>query len=212
MIAKLTGMVDSLGDDWAIIDVGGVGYLVHASARTLGRLALGGRASLMVDTHMREDQITLYAFFDQTERTWFRQLITVQGVGPRLALSVLSALAPDALALAVAAEDRKALVRADGVGPRLAQRIVAELKDKVRAPLGGAARAAVTATADMAGNGASPAGDGADPAIEDAVSALVNLGYGRSEVFVAVARARDALGPDGSFDALVRQGLKELSA
>ena len=131
MIAKLTGLVDSLGEDWVVIDVGGVGYLVFGSGGTLGRLAVGEIASLEIETHVREDHIHLYGFADAVERDWFRILMTVQGVGARVALAILTVLAPDQLMPAIAAGDRAALTRAAGVGGKLAGRIVAELKDKV---------------------------------------------------------------------------------
>ncbi len=134
MIAKLTGLIDSTDGEGAVLDVGGVGYLVFCSARTLARLpARGMPASLLIETHVREDHIHLYGFADAGERDWFRLLTTVQGVGARLALAVLSVLGPDDLARAIAAADRASLARAPGVGPKLAGRIAAELKDKVGA-------------------------------------------------------------------------------
>jgi Holliday junction DNA helicase RuvA len=201
MIAKLAGTVDSVGPDGAVIDVGGVGYLAFCSTRTIGRLPPPGAAvRLLIDTHVREDHIHLYGFIDAAERDWFRLLTTVQGVGARLALAVLSAVTPEALLLAILAQDKAVLAQADGVGPRLAARIVNELRDKV----GGLALAA-----------ASPAG-GEGPAIPDkgaaadAVSALVNLGYRRAEAFGAVAAAARRLGDDAALDALIRAGLQEL--
>lgn len=204
MIAKLTGRVDSLGDDWAVIDVGGVGYLVFCSGRTLGRLAEGGPASLVIETHVREDHIHLYGFMDAAERDWFRLLTQVQGVGARVGMAILSALSVDDILHAVAAGDRTALCRAPGVGAKLAGRIVSELKDKVGAiALGAAARgpAAVvrTGAGDAAGNTA------------DAVSALVNLGYGASEALRAVSQAAGRLGGDVDLPALIRAGLSELA-
>ena len=202
MIAKLTGIVDSLGADGAVIDVGGVGYLVSASRRTLGALGRPGeRAQLVVETQMREDRIQLFAFIDAAERDWFRLLTAVQGVGPRMALAVLSVLDPTALTLAVAAQDKTAFTRADGVGPKLAGRITAELRDKV---------GAVTQTPTPARPAASslPA---AEPARDDAVSALVNLGYGRSEAFAAVARAGESLGDAATAEALIPAALRVLA-
>lgn len=197
MIGKLTGLVDSLGDDWAVVDVAGVGYLVFCSRRTLGRL--DGRrdaVSLLIETHVREDHIHLYGFAERAERDAFRLLSRVQGVGSRMALAILSVLAPEALAQAIAAQDRATLTRANGVGPKLAARIVSELKDKVgtleMGPAAGVARA-------FAGSA------------EDAVSALVNLGYSRSDAFRAVAEATRELGSEASLEALIRGGLKELS-
>ena len=202
MIAKLAGIVDSVGEDGAVIDVGGVGYLTFCSTRTIGRLPpAGSPARLLIETHVREDHIHLYGFIDAAERDWFRLLMTVQGVGARLALSILSAVTPEQLALAIFAQDRTVPARADGVGPRLAARIVNELKDKV----GGLAPATpLSAPAALA---ASP-GDG--PAAE-AISALLNLGYRRAEAFGAVAAATQRLGPAAATDALIRAGLQELA-
>ena len=201
MIAKLAGILDSAGPDSAVSDVGGVGYLAFCSSRSLGRLPPpGGAARLLIETHVREDHIHLYGFIDTAERDWFRLLTTVQGVGARLALAILSTVAPEALTLAILAQDKASLARADGVGPKLAARIVNELRDKV----GGLAIAAQTAhTAGM-----SSAEDGA---AADAVSALVNLGYRRAEAFGAVATAARRLGDDAAIDALIRAGLQELA-
>jgi len=202
MIAKLTGTLDHIGPEGAVIDVHGVGYLVFASTRTLGQLpSSGGPARLLIETHVREDHIHLYGFADAAERDWFRLLTTVQGVGAKVALAILSAVAPDELTLAIVAQDRTTLARADGVGPKLAARIVNELKDKV----GGLALAAT--------NSAAPAPQAAnDPgATGDAVSALVNLGYRRAEAFGAVAAASRRLGGDAKVDALIRAGLQELA-
>ena len=201
MIAKLTGILDHTGPEGAVIDVGGVGYLVFASARTLGQLPSPGEAArLLVETHVREDHIHLYGFIDAAERDWFRLLTTVQGVGARVALAILSAVAPSDLTLAIVAQDRAMLARADGVGPKLAARIVNELRDKV----GGLALAAT--------NAAAPAPATNEPGVTgDAVSALVNLGYRRAEAFGAVAAASRRLGGDAKVDALIRAGLQELA-
>jgi len=199
MIAKLRGRVDSTGEDWAVIDVGGVGYLVHCSRHTLGALpAPGGGAEVSVETHVREDHIHLYGFAEAAERDWFRLLITVQGVGARLALAILSAVSPDDLGRAIAAEDKALVTAAPGVGPRLAGRIVGELKDR--------------AGDLMLGLGGGPAATSppADGAAADAVSALVNLGYRRGDAYGVVARAVGELGADAGLDDLVRVGLKEL--
>jgi holliday junction DNA helicase RuvA len=196
MIAMLAGVVDQRGGDSLVLDVNGVGYLVFASARTLGRVPIRGEPlRLLIETHVREDHIHLYGFADEAERGWFRLLTTVQGVGARLALALLSVLPPDALVTAIMAQDKAALARADGVGPKLATRIVSELKDKV----GGIALGPVAATE------AAPAAAG------DAVSALVNLGYSRSDAFAAVVQAAKRLGDEAKIDALIRAGLKELS-
>jgi Holliday junction DNA helicase RuvA len=202
MIAKLTGVLDHIGPDGAVIDVGGVGYLVFASTRTLGQLPpAGGPARLLIETHVREDHIHLYGFIDAAERDWFRLLTTVQGVGAKVALAILSAVAPNELTLAIVAQDRTTLARADGVGPKLAARIVNELRDKV----GGLALAATNAVAPAP----QAANDGG--ATGDAVSALVNLGYRRAEAFGAVAAASRRLGGDAKVDALIRAGLQELA-
>ncbi|HVO15821.1 MAG TPA: Holliday junction branch migration protein RuvA [Alphaproteobacteria bacterium] len=207
MIALLTGAIDSLGDNHAVIDVGGVGYLVFASRRTLDRLPGRGNAvRLLIETHVREDHIHLYGFLDAAERAWFRLLTTVQGVGAKVALAVLSVLSPEELARAIAAQDRTMIARADGVGPKLAQRIAIELKDKAgEIALGPGA---------VNGSGASPALAVATEggAAADAVSALVNLGYRRAEAFGAVAQAAHRLGADAPLESLIKAGLKELSA
>jgi len=198
MIAKLTGVVDSKSADTAIVDVGGVGYQVFCSARSLSRLpAAGGAISLFIETHVREDHIHLYGFIDAAEREWFRLLTTVQGVGAKLALAILGVLSSGDLTQAILVQDKTSLTRASGVGPKLAARIVAELKDKV----GGIALGPVAAVA------AEPVGP-----VADAVSALVNLGYRRAEAFGAVAQASKRLGPNAALDVLIKAGLKELSA
>jgi Holliday junction DNA helicase RuvA len=203
MIAKLAGILDSLGPDGAVVDVGGVGYLAFCSTRTLGLLPPpGGPVRLLVETHVREDHIHLYGFIDAAERDWFRLLTTVQGVGARLALAILSAVAPDDLTLAIMAQDKAVPARADGVGPRLAARIVNELRDKA----GGLALAAVPAAAPS-GATAAP---GIDGAIADAVSALENLSIGRAEAFGAVTAAARRLGADAGLEALIAAGLQEL--
>lgn len=204
MIGKLTGRLDSSGEDWALIDVGGVGYILFASRRTLSLLpGTGEAACLLVETHVREDHIHLYGFIDQAERDWFRLLGTVQGVGAKMALAILSALPPADLAQAIAAQDKTLLTRANGVGPKIAGRIVAELKDKAAGP----AFAPVAVPLGVNGIVAVAGSDG-----EDAISALVNLGYGRSEAFGAVAQASQRLGEGAPLEALVKQGLKELTS
>jgi Holliday junction DNA helicase RuvA len=200
LIAKLKGVVDTVDADSAIVDVGGVGYLVSASARTLRELAAGDRVTVLVETIVREDAIALYGFLETAERDWFRILTTVQGVGARVALSILSTLSPDEIARAIAAQDRATLSRPAGVGPKLAARLATELKDKAAAfgvaPLGKGVEAP-----------AMPAGS----INEDAVSALVNLGYKRVEAFGAVARVTQRLGADARLDAVIRAGLQELA-
>lgn len=208
MIAKLTGILYSTADGMAVIDVGGVGYLVFASARTLTALGEpGSRVSVLVDTHVREDHIHLYGFASAAERGCFRMLQTVQGVGAKHALSILSVLSPEDVFTAIAAQDRVMLTRADGVGPKLGQRIVNELKDKtVNVALGLGADATGPARA------AAVAGKPGDDSVADAVSALSNLGYGRAEAYGAVSAARQALGEAAALDKLITLALKELAA
>lgn len=203
MIGKLTGVLETRGEDWALVDVRGVGYLVFCSARTLERAGRhGDGVSLLIETHVREDHIHLYGFADPAERDWFRLLSTVQGVGARMALAVLSALSPGDLIRAIAAQDKAALTRANGVGNKLAARIVTELKDKAgRLALGPGAAA-----------GAGAASTGLEASAEDALSALVNLGYGRSEALGAVVEASRRLGSQAPLAALIKEGLRELSA
>lgn len=202
MIARLTGTIDGLERDRAIVDVGGVGYLVRASSRTLGAFAAGDRATLLVETIVREDAIDLYAFATTAERDWFRLLTTVQGVGAKVALSLLSALSAPELARAIATGDRGMITRADGVGPKLANRLSSELKDKVSA-LGVAMPVASGAGAAVPSAAGGPA--------EDATSALVNLGYRRPEAVAAVERAAARLGADARAEALIAGALKELA-
>jgi Holliday junction DNA helicase RuvA len=209
MIAKLTGTLDWVGADSCVIDVGGVGYLVFCSRRTLERLGtVGSAVGVQVETHVREDHIHLYGFADRDERDWYRLLTGVQGVGGRGALSILSVLGPDDLATAILADDRKPLTRADGVGPKLAGRICSELKDKVGGmALGAAASAPAAAAAGPAAEGGAPAGGAG---VADAVSALVNLGYGRAEAFGAVHSAAKDLGDGAAVSALIPAALKQL--
>jgi len=200
MIGKLTGAVDSVGDEWAIVDVNGVGYVVFCSRRTLTNLPSPGEtARLLIETHVREDHIHLYGFADAAERTWFRLLCTVQGVGARMALAVLSVLPAEELAQAIAAQDKAALTRANGVGAKLATRITAELKEK-------AGKIAFAPTAGAASR------NGSEAVPEDAVSALVNLGYRQAEAFGAVAHAARTLGTGAPLEAVIKAGLRELSA
>ncbi|MBV8190664.1 MAG: Holliday junction branch migration protein RuvA [Alphaproteobacteria bacterium] len=201
MIAKLKGIIDAVDADSAVIDVGGVGYLVAASARTLRELTPGAAVTVLVETIVREDAIALYGFLDPAERDWFRILTTVQGVGAKVALSILSTLSPDEIARAIAAQDRATLSRPAGVGAKLAARLATELKDK-------AAAFGVVPAARAAAEAASAAPESVN---EDAVSALVNLGYKRVEAFGAVARVTQRLGADAKLDAVIRAGLQELA-
>lgn len=203
MIARLAGLVDWSGDGSAVIDVGGVGYLVFCSGRTLARLSPGQGVRLWVETQMRDDAIHLYGFVDESEREWFRLLTTVQAVGAKAALAVLTVLSPEDLALAIAAGDKGAITRAPGVGPRLAGRIVSELKDKAATT----PRATATSGAGIPGaSGGAIRGDAAD-----AVAALVKLGFRPSEALSAVADAAGRLGADAGIAALVRAGLAALA-
>jgi Holliday junction DNA helicase RuvA len=205
MIAKLTGILDSAREGQAVIDVNGVGYLVFCSARTLSALPPRGQAaSLAIETHVREDHIHLYGFANDAEREWFKLLTTVQGVGAKVALAILSVLSPSEVAQAIVAGDRTAVARADGVGPKLAQRVVTELKDKA----GGIALSHGVPTAQTFGKPAPGAEEDAE--LADAVSALVNLGYKRVEAFGAVSNASRKLGRKVAAAELIRAGLKEL--
>ena len=205
MIGKLSGTLDSVSDGIAIVDVNGVGYVVHASNRTLSRLGPNGALiSLLIETQVREDAINLYGFAEKHERDWFRLLTTVQGVGAKVALAILGVLSPDELSLAIAAQDKAAITRAPGVGPKLGARIVAELKDKA----GSIGNDLTVAAVNQANNGSGKAAAGP---VEDATSALVNLGYRRTEAFTAVAKAARELGAKATLDSLIRAGLKELS-
>ena len=204
MIGKLKGLIDSYGEDFVIIDVNGVGYVVHCSARTLQKLPRAGEAAaLAIETQVREDSIKLFGFANETERDWFRLLQTVQGVGSKVALGILSILSAGELATAIATQDKSMVARASGVGPKLAARIVAELKDK--APAFGAVDPVI---ARLAGEDEE---NNAPSAVRDAISALVNLGYGRPQAAAAVAASVKALGEGAETGALIRQGLKELA-
>lgn len=199
MIARLTGRVESRDDASCVIDVSGVGYLVQASTRTLAALpSPPDTARLLIETHVREDAILLYGFADPAERDWFRLLTTVQGVGGKVALSVLSALSPRELVGAIAAGDRAGLTRAPGVGARLAARLLTELRDKAGAM-------------PIAASGLTAAPARAPGVAEDAVSALINLGYRRPEAQPVVARVIERLGDTPGLDAVIRDSLKELA-
>ena len=200
MIAKLSGRLDVCGSDDCIIDVGGVGYLVFCSARTLGNISeLGATVSLLIETHVREDHIHLYGFAEAAERDWFRLLLNVQGVGAKVALAILSTLAPGELTQAVLGQDKVMVTRAPGVGPKVGGRIVSELKDKIGdLALGPSTTSPEAATAAQG------------PAV-DAVSALVNLGYRPSEAHRAVQTAINSLGEAAELQALIRDGLRYLA-
>lgn len=204
MIGKLKGVIDSYGEDTVILDVHGVGYLVHCSRRTLQSLPQPGEpATLHIETIVREDMIRLFGFASEVEKEWFNILIGVQGVGQKVALAILSTLRPAELATAIAMKDKAAISRAQGVGPKLAERICVELKGK--APAFASVDPAIAKLAgDVEENRV------AGP-LKDAISALVNLGYGQPQAAAAVAAAAKALGEAAETGALIRQGLKELA-
>jgi holliday junction DNA helicase RuvA len=204
VIGKLKGIIDSYGEDAIILDVGGVGYLVHCSARTMQALpAPGEPAALAIETYVREDQIKLFGFLTDGEREWFRLLQTVQGVGAKVALAVLGTLKTSELATAIAMRDKAMVARTPGVGPKVAERIVTELKDK--APAYAQVDPAVVRLA-----GAIDEKRAVGP-VADAVSALVNLGYGQPQAAAAIAAAARSAGEGADTRQLIRLGLKELS-
>lgn len=208
MIAKLRGFVDSVYEDGCIVDIGGVGYLVSASSRTLGKLAKGAEVSLLIETVVREDSISLYGFYDAWEKEWFNTLTKVQGVGAKVCLSILSALSPAQLAQAVSAQDKNSFLRASGVGPKLAARLVTELKDKIVLIPG-----ADVSLADASGSVAAvpqAAMPAEDNTAEDVISALVNLGYQRLEAYHIVSKVY-AENADKSVSELIRLSLKEFA-
>jgi Holliday junction DNA helicase RuvA len=197
MIGKLTGLIDFVGEDHVLLDVGGVGYLVHCPSSTLSKLSAGSHVALMIETRLTDETIKLYGFLSIEEREWFRLLQTVQNVGARVALNVLSALSPRDLERALALGDKGMIGRAQGVGPKLALRIVTELKDKAPAMmLRGHA-------GEVAGVAIAPRGPEAD-----AVAALVKLGYSQGVAAEAVARAGRDIGEGAALDALIREALK----
>ena len=203
MIGKLKGIVDGVDEEGLVIDVNGVGYVVSASARTLRALPpVGQAATLHIETQVREDAIRLFGFLTTGERDWFRLLQSVQGVGAKVALGILGALSGEALSAAIAHQDKAMMARAPGVGPKLAARLVLELKDK--APAFG--------VADLGGAiaGAEP-GSKLPKEAQDAVLALVSLGYARPQASLAVAKGVAALGAEAQTAALIRLGLKELA-
>jgi Holliday junction DNA helicase RuvA len=202
MIGKLTGRVDFLGADHAIIDVGGVGYVVHCASSTLSRLSMGANATLWVETKMSDEAIRLYGFLAGDEREWFRLLQTVQGVGARVALSILSALRIAELERAIVLGDKAVVGRAQGVGPKLATRIVIELKDK--APALALQRSAETG--ERVGGLQAPR-----PVESDAIAALVKLGYSQMAAAEAVARGSNSLGESAALDSLIRESLRQLA-
>ena len=204
MIGKLRGVIDSYGEDFVVLDVQGVGYVVHCSSRTLQHLpSTGEAATLSIDTHVREDMIRLYGFRSDAEREWFRLLQTVQGVGAKVALAILSTLDAGALATAIATGDKASVARSSGVGPKLAARIVAELKDK--APAFAAVDPALIRLSGAVEEKKAP------QPVSDAVSALVNLGYAQMQASAAIAAALKQAGEGAETKTLIRLGLRELA-
>lgn len=203
MIAKLTGLLDSTGPDWLIIDVGGVGYQVFASGRTLSQLPqVGEKLSLLIETLVRNEQTQLFGFAQEGERTWFRLLLGIQGVGAKVGLALLTALSADELHHAILTRDQSMITRADGVGPKLAGRIISELKSKV-----GGFGLEISASTSESNSDIPSIASG----MSEAISALTNLGYRRPEAIEAIAKSNQTLGPGASTEALIRQGLNILS-
>ncbi len=204
MIGKLKGLVDSFGDDWVLIDCGGVCYEVHCSTRTLQSLPrVGESAVVFIETILREDLIRLFGFASEAEKSWFLLLTTVQGVGARVALAILSVLSPSELSSAIALQDKAMVGRANGVGPKLAVRIVTELKGKV--PAIGGIDAGTLGLQTALGEGVAKSN------VADAVSALTNLGYSSAQASAALARVVAKEGEDAATEKLIRLGLRELS-
>lgn len=204
MIGKLTGILDSTALNSILLDVQGVGYLVNCSPRTLARCGAKGEAlSLYIDTNVREDAITLYGFIDTAEQEWFRLLHSVQGVGPKAAMAILGVCPPDKLSFAIAAGDKAAITQADGVGPKLATRILTELKDKAaKIDLSAKPQGVVMATpANEIGNGVE----------QDAVSALINLGYQRGDAYSAVMTVKQSNDNELALSDMIRLALQELA-
>lgn len=202
MIGKLKGKVDAIGESFLIVDVNGVGYEVQASSRTLRNLKLGDEVALTIDTHVREDAIRLFGFASEVERSWFRTLQNVQGVGSKVALGLLGTLSPQDLANAIALGDWASVEQAPGIGKKLAQRIVAELKDK--AP-------ALTVAGLHLPSGGAPGAPAPGNAAAEAMSALSNLGYQPAQASAAIAAAIKDLGEGADTAKLIRRGLKELA-
>ncbi len=205
MIGKLSGIIDSFDSGHLILDVGGVGYLIYASGRTLGKVGQpGDAASLLIDTHVREDHIHLFGFADAAEQQWFRLLTSVQGVGAKVGLAILAACPAEKLALIIASQDKAAITQAEGVGPKLGTRILTELKDKAAKMELGQPQATAKKYQEIVGGEHEQAMD------QDAVSALINLGYARSDAYSAVMNARAKA--NDNLEDLIRVALKELSA
>lgn len=211
MIAKLRGIIDTIGDDYCIIDVNGVGYLVSASSKTLGKLAAGTETTLLTEMIVREDSMALFGFADAWEKEWFNTLTKVQGVGAKVCLSILSALSPSQLSQAVSAQDKASFCLASGVGPKLAARIVTELKDKiVTIPVHSASTDVLNGSEGGAAAPVLPKDEDYSKT-EDVISALVNLGYQRLEAYRAVTKVY-AENPEAAVPTLIRLALKEFAS
>lgn len=206
MIGKLKGIVDSADEESAVIDVGGVGYTVFCSSRTLGSLAPGSATQLFIETHVREDHIHLFGFASEAEREWFRVLATVQRVGNRVALAILGALTPQQIVHAIMAKDTTAFSRISGIGGKLAERIVTELKDKAAKMTDGRWQMPKSASTPLPSDGCH-----LSSALEDTISALTHLGYSRSDAYAAAMRVAAEVGSDAAVDELIRKTLKELA-
>ncbi len=212
MIGKLSGIIDTFDTDHLILDVGGVGYLIYASSRTLSSIGqIGDTASLLINTNVREDAITLYGFADAVEQQWFKLLTSVQGVGAKAGLSILAACPADQLGFVIASQDKASLTRADGVGPKLATRILTELKDKA---------SKIDMTTSVSGTAASTSGASSQTSTtqinndidQDAVSALTNLGYSSADAYRAVLAAKNKANDNIDLQSIIRLALQELSA
>jgi Holliday junction DNA helicase RuvA len=218
MIAKLKGKIDTLGSDYLIIDVGGVCYMVHASAKTLSVIGdVGSDVALLIEMQVREDSMTLFGFASAEEQSWYKLLTSVQGVGAKVGIAILSACPADQLVMAVMSGDKEVIRQAEGVGPKLAVRIITELKDKVaKMDIGmsvSSAQSTSSASDEAAGGTVNITAEGNDNQLnQDALSALINLGYARAEAYKAVISARSKFKKDPDLGILISAGLKELAS
>lgn len=205
MIGKLSGILDRAAKDHIILDVSGVGYVVFCSPATLSAIGQkGDPVSLLIDTHVREDHIHLYGFKGEAEQHWFRLLTSVQGVGAKAGMAILGICPPEQLGFAIASGDKAVITRADGIGPKIATRIITELKDK-------AGKLDFTPTDSVAGSPVIPSSGEESSLDHDAVSALVNLGYGRSDAFMAVSKAKQKSNDNNNLQDLIKVALQELN-
>lgn len=210
MIGKLKGIIDKISDDHIIIDVGGVGYVVHASKSTIAAIGqAGATTTILIETHVREDQITLFGFATEQEKSWYNILVKVNGVGPKMALNILSAMSVENLQVAIAAKDKSAFKPVNGVGPKLAERIITELKDK-NFDIMIADNVTSIKTLNNGNSSISSAGSDNNKKLADATSALENLGFNKSEAFSVVNRNLGK-NSEAKVEDLIKQGLKELS-